>query len=574
MIPVTFGGCLGWLHEARGTPKGRRGVVLCGATGYEGLCAYRSWYELAEEIALWGCPTLRFDYPGAGDSLDPEAQSLDAYKDSIIAAIATLKAQTGVSEIVLVGLRLGAALALAVAEEREHIVRLVLLAPVLSGKAYLRELKMQSRLMARATATQKGSDEADGLEVGGLVLTGAMLDDLKSIDTLQSAKLAAPRVLVAEAPLQVGDRRLQDRLRHLGARVETDALIGYDAMLSDPTTAKVPPVWPRIARWVTEDAPDSPACAITAGPAELATAHFRERVVRFGPTDLVGVICRPAEPLPASPVLVIANGGRNPRFGWARGTVELARQLAGEGITSFRFDCAGLGDSPADPNRQGEMLYSEWPFRDMTAALDWLQAEGLGPFIAMGLCAGGYLSLHATVRDTRLIGFIAVNLYNFIWKPGTSLDVVNRRIVRATAFYRRRLFERETWRQLFTGKIDALHVFVGLLTREAERCTKKLSVIAGRLSGRETETDRIRRWFADLSRRGAKGLLVYSRDDPGIEALTAHFGPAGEGLNRYPGFGVRFIADADHSLTPAWARAELAGHIRSFIAACMPVKRI
>jgi pimeloyl-ACP methyl ester carboxylesterase len=571
MIPVTFSGCLGWLHEARGSPKGRRGVVLCGATGYEGLCAYRSWYELAEEIALWGCPTLRFDYPGAGDSLDPEVQNLDVLKDSIIAAIATLKAETGVSEVVLVGLRLGAALALVVAEEREHIVRLVLLAPVLSGKAYVRELKMQSRLMARA-ATQKGSDEAGGLEVGGFTLTESMLGALKDIDTLQSAKLPAPRVLVAEAPLQVGDRRLQDRLRHLGARVETDALTGYDAMLSDPTTAKVPSIWPRIARWVTEDTPDSPAREITAGPAALATAQFHEKVVRFGPTDLVGILCRPAEPGLAGPVLVITNGGRNPRFGWARGSVELARQLAGEGVTSFRFDCAGLGDSPADPNRHGEMLYSEWPFRDMTAALDWLQAEGLGPFIAMGLCAGGYLSLHATIRDPRLIGFIAVNLYNFIWKPGTSLDVVNRRIVRATAFYRRRFFERETWRQLLTGKIDAFHVFAGLLARGTERCAKRLSALASRLSGRETETDRIRRWFAELSRRGAKGLLVYSRDDPGIEALAAHFGPAGDGLSRYPGFGVRFIADTDHSLTPAWARAELAGHVRSFIAACMPAK--
>jgi pimeloyl-ACP methyl ester carboxylesterase len=572
MIPVSFGGCLGWLHEARGTPKGQRGVVLCGATGYEGLCAYRSWYELAEEIALWGCPTLRFDYPGAGDSLDPEAQSLDAYKDSITAAIATLKAQTGVSEIVLVGLRLGAALALSVAEEREPTARLVLLAPVLSGKAYLRELKMQARLMTRAAATQKGSDEAGGLEVGGFAITGAMLDELKRIETLQSARLPAPRVLVAEAPLQAGDRRLQDRLRHLGARVETDALTGYDAMLSDPTTAKVPPIWPRIARWVTEDAPDSPAREITPVPAELATPRFRERVVRFGPTDLVGVICRPAEPLPSSPVLVIANGGRNPRFGWARGSVELARQLAGEGITSFRFDSTGLGDSPADPKRHGETLYSEWPFRDMMAALDWLQAEGLGPFIAMGLCAGGYLSLHAAIRDPRLIGFIGVNLYNFIWKPGTSLDVVNRRIVRATAFYRRRLFEGETWRQLLTGQIDALHVFAGLVARGAERCAKRLIDVASRLSGRETESDRVRRWFADLSRRGAKGLLVYSRDDPGIEALAAHFGPAGDGLSRYPGFDVRFIADADHSLTPAWARAELAGHVRSFIAACMPAK--
>jgi alpha-beta hydrolase superfamily lysophospholipase len=571
MIPLAFDGCLGWLHAARGSPKGQRGVVLCGAIAYEGLCAYRSWYELAEEIALWGCPTLRFDYPGEGDSLDPAAASLDELRRSVSAAIETMKAETGVSEIVLVGLRLGAALALTVAEERDDIARMVLLAPVLSGKAYVRELTMQSRLMARASAVGRDSDSPD-LEVGGFAIADAMLDALKRVDMLQSAKLPAPRILVAEAPLQAGDRRLQDRLRHLGARVETEAFEGYDAMLADPTTAKVPALWTGIARWITEEAPDSPARVISARPAELATAHFRETVLRFGPTALVGTLCRPAEPRQGAPVLVIANGGRNPRFGWARGTVALARQLAEEGITSFRFDSAGLGDSPADPNRQGETLYSEWPFQDMAAALDALETEKLGPFVTMGLCAGGYLSLHAAIRDPRLIGFIAINLYSFIWKPGTSLEAVNRRILRATTFYWRRLFEREMWQQLLAGRINAAHVLTGLLARGWEKCSRRLGVLACGLVGRETDSERVRRWFADLSARGTKGLLVYSTDDPGTEALAVHFGPVGERLNRYPGFSVRLIPGADHSLTPRWARAELAEYVRSFIADCTPAK--
>jgi hypothetical protein len=65
-VPVTFAGCFGWLHPA----PGRRGVVLCNAWGQEALCAHRSWRLLAMDLAAAGLPTLRFDYPGTGDSLD------------------------------------------------------------------------------------------------------------------------------------------------------------------------------------------------------------------------------------------------------------------------------------------------------------------------------------------------------------------------------------------------------------------------------------------------------------------------------------------------------------------------
>ena len=57
MTPISFAGRFGWLHEA----DGGTGVVLCGAQGYEQLCAHRSWRVLGERIAALGYPTLRFD---------------------------------------------------------------------------------------------------------------------------------------------------------------------------------------------------------------------------------------------------------------------------------------------------------------------------------------------------------------------------------------------------------------------------------------------------------------------------------------------------------------------------------
>ena len=47
-VPVTFEGLFGWLHPA----AGMRGVVLCGAYGFEQMAAHRPWRSLAEGRAL------------------------------------------------------------------------------------------------------------------------------------------------------------------------------------------------------------------------------------------------------------------------------------------------------------------------------------------------------------------------------------------------------------------------------------------------------------------------------------------------------------------------------------------
>ncbi|MBL8674219.1 MAG: alpha/beta hydrolase, partial [Rhodospirillales bacterium] len=115
MTPVVFDGCFGWLHPAAGS----RGVVMCAPLGYEELCTHRPWRGLAERIAAAGMPVLRFDYRGAGDSegCDLDPARLRAWLDSVKAAVAWMKARAGVTEIAIVGLRLGGAMATLVAEE-------------------------------------------------------------------------------------------------------------------------------------------------------------------------------------------------------------------------------------------------------------------------------------------------------------------------------------------------------------------------------------------------------------------------------------------------------------------------
>jgi pimeloyl-ACP methyl ester carboxylesterase len=109
IIPVAFDDCVGWLHPAAGS----RGIVLCSAFGYEELCSRRTMHDLAEALARAGLLVLRFDYHGTADSAgsgeDPERVA--TWIANIGAAVDLIRRETGVGEVALVGLRLGALLA-------------------------------------------------------------------------------------------------------------------------------------------------------------------------------------------------------------------------------------------------------------------------------------------------------------------------------------------------------------------------------------------------------------------------------------------------------------------------------
>jgi len=109
-LPVSFGGCFGWLHPA----AGRRAVVICGPDGYEALCVHRPLGRFAAALAEAGLPALRFDYPGTGDSAGDEGDPkfIRGALDSILAAVKLVRDQPGIDQVALVGLRFGATLRL------------------------------------------------------------------------------------------------------------------------------------------------------------------------------------------------------------------------------------------------------------------------------------------------------------------------------------------------------------------------------------------------------------------------------------------------------------------------------
>ena len=139
------------------------GLVICKPFGAEAMCGHRSLRAFAEMAAAAGVPALRFDYLGTGDSanIDPDADQIEAWCRDILAAVDELRRRTGVTRVCLLGFRLGALLATLAAARSDCVDGLILVAPVISGPRYLRELRT-TRLAALlgAAASEPVSDSA------------------------------------------------------------------------------------------------------------------------------------------------------------------------------------------------------------------------------------------------------------------------------------------------------------------------------------------------------------------------------------------------------------------------------
>jgi pimeloyl-ACP methyl ester carboxylesterase len=571
-VAVTFAGCFGWLHPA----PGRRGAVLCSAWGQEALSAHRSWRLLAADLAAAGLPTLRFDYPGTGDSLgDPETPGrLRAWLDGIEAAVAWLGAATGVEEVMLAGLRLGGTLAAAAAAEMGGVGGLVMLAPPLSGGAYVRELKALAMLAPAIDGAPPPDPASLDLEAGGFVLTSETARDLEQLDLQKLGAAPASRALVLARPDSAQEAKLATRLRALGAAVEEAPFTGYAKLMRGVDLAQ-PPLqdMARIVAWMAEGA----SCRIPPAPPRLPPARLEledpaaiEEPVQFGPGEaLVGVLCRPAVPVPGRPVVVFLNMGANHHIGANRQSVTLARKLAGRGFPSLRMDVAGIGDSPARPGLPDNRLYDQAACLDLQAALDWLDerrfAHGFGPATVFGLCCGAYVGFHGAVRDERIHGLVMVNLQRFVWHEGDSLETAMRRSHRSTRFYLGMSRRARTWKRLLEGEIH-LGAFLRMVAgRVRKRLAAKLGELSGGLLGHRSARRRVLDGFHVLAARGVRTLLLYSAEDGGLDELDLHLGQGGRKLRRLPNVGLRILEGTDHTFTTRWGRARLEAALLGFL---------
>ncbi|WP_396269301.1 alpha/beta fold hydrolase [Ideonella sp.] len=386
-------------------------VLMCPTWGDEEIGAYAGWRALALSLAQQGVPVLRLDLPGEGDSLarPSGASAWSSWVDALEDAASALRQVTGAPKVHLLGLRLGALMAAQVADRLRQradlVASLLLVAPVASGRAFLREARLLS---------QGAVDEP--LQEGEAVAGGFVLDarSAQAVGAAQWPTLLAQR---HPAPCPVTILERSDRPLPEAAKAGLAAWAGVEAMvctgrddLAGVTDTAHSAVWPDLSGPLLDSLlqPGFPPtdCADLVWPAACAVAGsgWTEEVVTYGP----GLVAQCTRPLSrAVRATVFLSSGAERRIGPHRLWVAYARERAAEGELCLRLDLAGLGESAAraasEPTARADVVYDARCVEDVRAALQWLtQTEGVTQVRLVGLCSGAYHAWRCAVSGLGL----------------------------------------------------------------------------------------------------------------------------------------------------------------------------
>lgn len=558
MRPVNIGGCFGWLHMPGPGWRKNTAVLLCPGLTHDAMTAHRSFRLLAQGLACAGYPALRFDYPGSGNSLDMDgADQWVAWRHSVQGAADWLLQHGGAGQLVLCGLRFGALLAAVVAERRSDVAGLILLAPVLRGRSYIRQLSVEATLCPAAT-------QADiALEVNEYRLSRETIRRVSEVDIRKVVPRAGCQVVVYAQGASPRLSACTEAWSRCGAHVDCEDFVGLEPMLRPVCfNHESEADFSRVTEWLCRSIPSVPASERSLVPdaAELRPTGCIETPLQFGAhSRLFGVLCRPRGQVETGLAVLIGNTSADPHSGFARSSVNLSRRLAAAGIASLRFDFAGLADSIA-PQDVASHVFENDRVPDFTAAIDALERLGYRRFAIHGLCSGAHHAFHAALADPRVGYLIAVNLPLFQWPKGAKIEYLNQ-LQGGTALLDRRAGVVNILKRLLRGEPHVRSRLVNIRVFVAGKVAAKARRVATSLGFRVSSGfawDSLTR----MSER-TRTLLIVAEGDPSMNVLTDALGQ-----NRAPrGTTIRVIAGLDHSLTRLEMQRVVAEEVISFLTA-------
>ena len=378
-----------------------------------------------------------------------------------------------------------------------------------------------------------------GVEVGGYHIAAALA---REMDACRLADLAPPE------GLPVG---WLDVAAPGSAPPASSAPAGWDAGSLTRHAVAAPPVWQLAEPEPAEELVAALCAAVprpkaARQPAALPrdTSGTAEVVLTFDcvGTQAAAVLHRPPMPRPVGVAIVV--GGPQYRVGGHRQFVDLARDLACEGIAVFRFDYRGIGDSaaahPGFPNIARDLEAAIARFRAEVPALQWVAL--------WALCDGVPAAAEVAAQRNDVVGLAAVNPW--VREPATH----DRTLLRH--YYLKRPFQRDFWVNMLRGRAHTGD-FVRLATRalrraagarpqagpESEDQTAKQSGLAARL-------------VADLTETSAGILILLSGQDLTAREFedTVRPMPAWQRLIGLPRVQIARLPEADHTCAGTDAR--------------------
>jgi pimeloyl-ACP methyl ester carboxylesterase len=216
----------------------RTGVIISPPVGHERLRCYRELVGLGRGLAESGFPAILADWRGEGESSGEFGDTdLSSRVQDLAASARELRAGAHVTELILVGVRLGAVVALMAARSL-GVRRVVLCEPVCNPRSHATDLLranmiLQQQYRGGIAETSPALRDALGagqtISVYGFHLGRRLLDELEALDTAAFVEGFEGRALVLyfareERPPR---RDLDEWTRRLGGAesVETECLV-------------------------------------------------------------------------------------------------------------------------------------------------------------------------------------------------------------------------------------------------------------------------------------------------------------------------------------------------------------
>ena len=591
MRPIVFNECFGWLHDA----EGETGVVLCNPYGHEALWTHRGWRALAAELARHQIPALRFDYRGTGDSAgnENEGDAIETWLNSIEDAVRYMRENTNVTRIVLCGVRLGGTLAALVAS-RIAVDGLIMMAPITSGREYLRELRIIQRRWRNTAAAHIEADslKPDYVESLGFRLYPDSLRHLERVALPQDLQPSVSNVLLLDPEKSRDSSALAAFYREHEINVEVDAFDDFTSLLSETGNCVAPlAAIQRVVSWVKthlpekaphgvlsarsmglESAADIASNGLSAAPM-LCGEGFRETPVIFDDGRLFGIYCSPASVLmdmvqsdatgvdellhslqidrssveTGKYAVLFTNTAVIHHVGEARMWVTQARLLAQHGIASLRMDIAALGDSgSAQDPVNASTLHGMRSCADVSEGIDWLVEAGHTRPSSVGICSGAYLCFRATAMNPRAAGAVLINQSFYSWS-GTE-RVVPKLFVASTRVYLASIRRADKWKRLFSGQIPVATIANTLARRHLTKWRGRIIDLLSKLRGQDGHISAIRKEFRLMAQRGVNVSILYGDFDVGLEEAQTIFGRDFDWFRRLPNTCTAIERSLDHAL--------------------------
>jgi pimeloyl-ACP methyl ester carboxylesterase len=560
----------GWLYRPDNPAPNGVGVVIVPPFGYEAICAHRTLKHLAEDIAGAGFMALRFDLDGTGDSAgdDTDADRMDAWRASIGDACDLVR-RTGAAQLVLVGVRLGAALAMLSAQGREDVRALVAFNAVVSGKAYLRELRVLQNAMNLAPPPTPF--EEGGQETNGFLLNAQACEALKTLDLTTMAAPAADLWLLERDDMPERLGAWLGALRTAGRQAVHRRIAGYvkmvDAAHSNHVAQDFIGACIECARSIRENPGSiSPAksCALRSSielHAEDSTTV--EEVIAPG-MGMFGILARPAT-RGSGRTLLILNAGAIRHIGSNRMSVSLARRLAAAGQEVLRADFTGIGDSPARDGEPENIVYGPHGVADAGILVEWLRKRGARDITVGGMCSGAYHAFRGALALQAINRIYMINCA--VFGAHVDFDPESASLFGDIAHYNQSMRSRQAWRRLLTGKAALGTVFRVAAWHAKHRGGRLARDLARRLH--LPLHDDLGSHLLALARRGTHVHFLYSEADPGRAVLANAAGSVTTRLHRQGHCDIQIFQGADHTFTQRWAQHSLSEALERMLSANM-----